>query len=130
MRAEIAGTDEFDIRVMYGDIVAHRAFRQKHHAGGAFTADIVGHDGGGAGKIRGLHDIGRTFRMRQHGDAGMAFPEFSDVIGGEQFMHLAMAAPGDQFDIGFLRHVLCQIFIRQHQHARHAERFHHLAGIA
>ncbi|ENN85225.1 hypothetical protein RHSP_55066 [Rhizobium freirei PRF 81] len=130
VRAEITGPDEFHIRMMDGDVVAHRTFGQKHDTGRALPADINGHHRRRACEVCRLDDVGRAFRMGKDGHAGIILAKLADIIGGEKLVNFAVSMPRDEFDIGFTRHVARKIFVREHQHLRHAERFHYLTGVA
>src|SRR6516165_11654775 len=122
VRAEIARPHEFELGILQRDIVAHRAFGQKHDARRPLPADIVGHRRGRAGKVAFGDDLGRAFRMSEDGDAGMALAQAPDVLGGKALVHLAMTHPGNDLDLRLRRDVASQILIRQHDHARYAER--------
>ena len=87
------------------DVVAHRAFGHQHDARRLLGGDIVDHRGGRAGEIGFRDDLRRAFGMREHDHAGMLLAQRADLGGGEALMHLAMALPGDDLDVGFGRDV-------------------------
>ena len=67
--------------------------------------------------------------MGEHDDAGMVLAQLADVVGGEALVHLAMALPGDDLDLGLGGDVLRQIFVRQHDDALDAERLDDLGAL-
>src|ERR1700722_9913467 len=67
---EIAGTDEFEATGLYGNIVDHGAFGQKHDPSGSFDCYVGRHRGGRAGKIGLRNDVRRAFRVRPNEDTG------------------------------------------------------------
>ncbi len=130
VRAEIAGPDEFEIGVLDRDVVAHRAFRQQHHARRPLFGDIGGYRRRGAGEISLGQHLRRTFRMREHDDARMIFAQLPHFLGAEALMHLAMPGPGDHLDLGLGGNVPGEIFVGQHDDALDAERLDHGPRIA
>ena len=63
--------------------------------------------------------------------SGIALAHLTDVLGGEALVHLAVAGPGDDLNIGHLGgRVLRQELVRQHDHPVDAERLDDLLGIA
>ena len=94
-------------------------------------ADIVRHRRGRAGEIRPPRRLRAGIpdgRARRRPDGPRAIRATSAAR--EALMHFAMAGPGDDLDVGLGGDVLREIFVRQHDDARHAERFDDLARIA
>src|SRR5947207_16008145 len=87
VRAEVARADEFDVRVLHRDIVAHGALRDHDDAPRAAFADVPDHPRGGPDKIGLCQDIRRTFRMRQNLDTRILPAENVKLIGGETLVH-------------------------------------------
>ena len=54
-------------------------------------------------------------------DAGIGRAHVRDVLRREALMHLAVALPGDDLDLGLGLHVLRKVLIGDEQHARRAE---------
>ena len=93
VRTEIAGPDELDIGMQHRDVVAHRALRQQHHPGRSLLRHEARHRRGRSGEVRFRDDLGRAFRMRENGDAGVVFANSPNVESSEELMDFAMALP-------------------------------------
>src|ERR1700722_11614620 len=66
VRAKIAQRDEFEVRVLEGDVVAHRTFRQKHAPRWPFGGDVERQGGRRAGEIGLRQYVWRGFRGGPH----------------------------------------------------------------
>ena len=87
--------------------------------------DPFDHAGGRAGKVGLVDHLGRALGMRDDLHAGIGFAIGTQLVRGEALMHLAMALPGDDLDIGLRLHPFGQELVGNHDDAFGAERFHH-----
>ena len=76
------------------------------------------HAGGRAGEVGLGEHVGRAFRVRDDLHAGVALAIGAELLAGEALMHLAMALPGDDLDLGLGLHPFGEIFVGDHDHPR------------
>ena len=130
VRAEIAGTDKFDLGKFHGDVVAHGAFCDHQHALRSAFADFVDHAGRRSHVIGFGQHVGRAFRMGKNHDAGETLPVGAKVFGRELLVNFAMAFPEYDFFFGLTGDVAAEKFIRQKNDAIGVQRLYDLERIA
>src|SRR5437867_2595597 len=122
VRAEVARTNEFDLRVLDRDIVAHGALRDHDDAPRAAFADVPDHPRGGPDKIGLCQDIRRTFRMRENLDAWILPAEDAQFIGRETLMHFTAPSPENDLHVRLGRDVTAEILVGKENHPSGSER--------
>ena len=106
VRTEIARAHEFDVGILHGDVVAHRAFGHEHDPGGRFARDISRHVRRRAGESASASTSGG-----HSGWASTTTPGGPRAIGGrrralKRSCTSQCAVPCDDLDLGFGSDVL------------------------
>ena len=113
MGTQVAGANKLDIVESRGHVVAHRALGDHQDFFRPFLDYVVLHLCRRTDKVGNAEYVWRALRVRDDGQVVVAATVGLEFLGREALVHLAVALPGDDFDVGLLIHVGCQVLVRQ-----------------